>query len=263
MRLHPLSTGGQRLRIINHVFKQFTMRKKLVISISCLLIVAIVTAQSSTGNTSFTLSLDSFSAKISRQTSPQIIDARSAEEFALNHINGAVNLNVQTPGYEKLLQGFDQRQPVFVYSIATGRSGQLAKELRSKGFAEVYDLKGGIANWIGGGKPYYTSVKNSVTLEEFRIILANNKLVLADIGSRYCGACKKVKPVLDSLHQEYGAELKIVEIDLEASPQLIAELETVDAFPYLVLYRGGQTTFRRSGLVDLKRNIDEAIAKAR
>jgi len=127
----------------------------------------------------------------------------------------------------------------------------------------VYDLQGGIANWVGGGKPYYISAQKNVTLQEFKTILANNQLVLVDIGSRYCGACKKVKPVLDSLRRENGDALKIVKIDLEESPQLITELKTVDAFPYLILYKQGEVVLKRSGLSALKNDIDTAIAKAK
>ena len=209
------------------------------------------------------LGLDSFAAKIDRQIKPQIIDARSADEFALNHIKGAINFNLQTEGYETMVLSLLNNEPVFIYSIGTGRSGQLAKDLRDKGFKEVFELKGGIANWIGGGKPYYTSAKKSVTLQDYKTILANNPLVLVDIGSRYCGACKKVKPILDSLRSENRNTIKIIEIDLEESPQLISELKTVDAFPYLILYKKAEVVLKRSGLSDLKNTLDLAIAKAK
>ena len=35
------------------------------------------------------LSLDSFYSKIKSQKNPQIVDARTSEEFALNHIEGS------------------------------------------------------------------------------------------------------------------------------------------------------------------------------
>ncbi|MEI9942800.1 MAG: thioredoxin family protein [Chitinophagaceae bacterium] len=128
-----------------------------------------------------------------------------------------------------------------------------------KVFLEVYDLKGGIANWIGNGKPYYTSAKKGLSLAEYRSIIASNETVLVDIGSRYCGSCKKVKPVLDTLRKENGTGLKIIEIDLEESPQLITELKMVNAFPYLIVYRQGKIVFQKSGIANLKNNIDVAL----
>ncbi len=208
----------------------------------------------------FTLPLDAFYAKIKSQKNPQIIDARSPEEFALNHIEGALNFNLQTENYAKYVAALDQSKPVFIYSIGAGRSGELAKELLKNGFVEVHDLEGGIAAWIGGGKPFYTNLKSKLTLAEYKTILADNNTVLVDIGSRYCGACKKVKPVLETIRTQYGTNLKIIEIDLEESPQVIADLKTVKAFPTLILYQKGKIVFKKDGLGDLQKDVDLALA---
>lgn len=208
-----------------------------------------------------TLSLDSFYAKIKSQKNPQIIDARSPEEFVQNHIDGALNFNQQTVNYAKYLAALDKSQPVFVYSIGAGRSVSLANELLKNGFSEAYSLEGGIAAWIGGGKPFYTNLKSKLSLEEYQKIIANNTTVLVDIGSRYCGPCKKVKPVLEAIRTQYGNDIKIVEIDLEESPQVIADLKTVKVFPTLILYQKGKITFKKDGLTDLKKNVDLALAQ--
>jgi rhodanese-related sulfurtransferase len=206
-------------------------------------------------------SLEEFSTKLSQQEKPQIIDARSPEEFALNHLPGAVNFNLQTTNYAALVKNLEVTKPVFVYSIQNGRSSALAKDLRSRGFKDVYDLEKGIGNWVGGGKPLYTTAKKGLSLAEYNQILASNKLVLVDIGSRYCGSCRRVKPILETLRQEQGEALKIVELGLEEDPELIAALKTVTAFPYLILYQQGEIVWQRSGVTDLKSDIDTALAK--
>ncbi|MBF4472383.1 thioredoxin domain-containing protein [Flavobacterium sp. HJJ] len=208
----------------------------------------------------FTLQIDAFYAKIKEQKKPQLIDARSTEEFAINHIDGAVNFNLQTENYAKYAAQLDKTKPVFIYSIGAGRSGQLAKELLKNGFLEVHDLEGGIAAWIGSGKPFYTNSKSKLTLTEYKKIIAENKAVLVDIGSRYCGACKKVKPVLEAIRAENGTNLKIVEIDLEDNPKVIADLKTVKIFPTLILYQNGKIVFKKDGLGDLKKDVDAALA---
>jgi rhodanese-related sulfurtransferase len=208
----------------------------------------------------FTLKVDSFSAKIKEQKSPQLIDARGPEEFALNHINGALNFNLQTENYAKYVAQLDKSKPVFIYSIGAGRSGQLAKELLKNGFSEVHDLEGGIAAWIGSGKPFYTNLKSKLTLAEYQKIITDNNTVLVDIGSKYCGACKKVKPILETIRAEYGANLKIIEIELEESPQVIADLKTVKVFPTLILYQNGKIVFKKDGAADLEKDVDLALA---
>ena len=208
----------------------------------------------------FTLQLDSFYAKIKEQPKPQIIDARSTEEFAINHINGAFNFNLETAYYEKYVAQLDKSKPVFIYSIGVGRSGQLANELLKNGFSDVHDLEGGIAAWIGGGKPFYSNSKSKLSLAEYNKVVTDNNTVLVDIGSRYCGACKKVKPVLETIKAQYGENVKIVEIDLEDNPQVIADLKTVKVFPTLILYQNGKIVFKKDGLADLKNDVDVALA---
>lgn len=206
------------------------------------------------------LSLDSFYSKIKSQKNPQIVDARTPEEFALNHIEGAVNFNLQSENYEQYTAKLDKSKPVFIYSIGAGRSVALEKELLKNGFSEAYSLEGGIANWIGNGKPFYSNLKSKLSLAEFNKIIADNKTVLVDIGSKYCGPCKKVKPVLETIRSEYGTNLKIVEIELEDSPQVIADLKTVKVFPTLILYQNGKIVFKKEGINDLKNEVDVALA---
>lgn len=205
--------------------------------------------------------LDAFYSKIKTQKSPQIIDARSPDEFALNHIEGALNFNTKSEDFEKQVADLDPKKPVFIYSIAAYRSGLLSTELSKRGFSEIYILEGGIANWIGGGKPFYSNLKSKLSLAEFNRIIAENKTVLVDIGSKYCATCKTVKPILESLRTQYGEKLKIIEIELEESPQVIADLKNVKVFPTLIFYQNGKIIFKKDGLGDLKNDVDVALAK--
>lgn len=214
----------------------------------------------SQNKSSNTVTLDVFYSKIKSEKNPQIIDARGPEEFVLNHINGAVNFNLESKDYDQQIAKLDKTKPVFTYSIGAGRSVWLANDLLKKGFKEAYSLEGGIANWIGNGKPFYANSKSKLTLAEYKKIIAENKDVLVDIGSKYCAPCKKVKPILETIKAQYGEHLKIVEIELEDSPQVIADLKTVKVFPTLILYKDGKIVFKKEGLTDLKNDVDVALA---
>lgn len=215
-------------------------------------------AQNKSSNT---ISLDLYYSKIQNEKNPQIIDARGPEEFALNHINGAVNFNLESKYYAQQIAKLDKTRPVFTYSIGAGRSVWLADDLLKKGFKEAYSLEGGIANWIGNGKPFYVNSKSKLTLDQYNKIIADNNTVLVDIGSKYCAPCKKVKPVLETIKAEYGEKVKIVEIELEESPQVIADLKTVKVFPTLILYQNGQIIFKKEGFSDLKKDVDVILAQ--
>lgn len=228
------------------------------ISALTLFVTIIGFAQNKSSNT---ISLDLYYSKIQNEKNPQIIDARGPEEFALNHINGAVNFNLESKDYAKQIAKLDKTRPVFTYSIGAGRSVWLANDLLKKGFKEAYSLEGGIANWIGNGKPFYANSKSKLTLAEYNTIISENKDVLVDIGSIYCGACKKVKPVLETIKTQYGTNLKVIEIDLEDNPQFIADLKIIKVFPTLILYKNGKMVFKKEGTADLKKEVDVALAQ--
>lgn len=233
------------------------MKNKINITALILLFTIVGVSQNKSSNT---VSLDVFYSKIQNEKKPQIIDARGPEEFALNHIKGAVNFNLESKDYAQQVAKLDKTKPVFTYSIGAGRSVWLADELLKNGFKEAYSLEGGIANWIGSGKPFYSNSKSKLTLAEYNKIIAENKDVLVDIGSIYCGACKKVKPVLETIKAQYGPNLKIVEIDLEDNTQVIADLKTIKVFPTLILYQNGKIVFKKEGFENLKKEVDVALA---
>ncbi|MFB9076520.1 rhodanese-like domain-containing protein [Flavobacterium procerum] len=234
--------------------------KKSKLKFSLTAIVFLITIAVFPQGQSANLLLDAFYTKVKNQKQPQIIDARSPEEFALNHIEGALNFNLKSEDYEKYVANLNPSKPVFIYSIAAYRSGLLASDLGKRGFTEVYILEGGIASWIGGGKPFYSNLKSKLSLAEYKKILSENQYVLVDIGSKYCATCKTVKPILESLRTQYGEKLKIIEIELEESPQVIADLKNIKVFPTLILYQNSNIIFKKDGLGDLKNDVDLALA---
>ncbi|QTE39780.1 thioredoxin domain-containing protein [Mucilaginibacter gossypii] len=194
------------------------------------------------------LSLEAFAAKLKQAKEPQILDARSAEEFVQNHIKGAVNIDAKAADYQQKLEGLDKEKPTFVYSIANGRSTVLSRELRTKGFKDVEELPGGLANWIGSGYPIISTTKKSVSLSkaQFDELAASSSLVLVDFGSKYCGACKKLVPVLDSLKANSAFTPKVISIEVYDNTNLAKELK-VNVLPTLVLYKNGKEVWKKQG----------------
>jgi thioredoxin len=196
------------------------------------------------------LTLVDFVKKINAAADPQILDARSPEEFGLNHLKGAINIDLKdSVGYEKEFAKLNKANPVFVYSINNGRSSVVAGKLKNKGFKEVYELPGGLANWVGSGNPIETLSKKgvSVSLESFHQIIKSGDLVLVDFGSKYCGSCRKVQPILDSLERNYTNSVKIVRIEMYDNPELVKDLK-VQSLPTLILYKNGNEAWGKTGI---------------
>lgn len=195
-----------------------------------------------------TVTLEQFAGKLKASPNAQILDARSNEEFLLNHIKGAVSADAKAPGYQQLINGLSKNKPTFVYSIANGRSTVLSAQLREQGFKEVYELPGGLSNWVGSGYPIFSANKKGVSLTkaQYAGLTGSAPLVLIDFGSKYCGACKKLVPVLDSLKAKTGFTPKIISIEDYDNAALAHELK-INVLPTLVLYQNNKEIWRKSG----------------
>jgi rhodanese-related sulfurtransferase len=221
------------------------MKKSKVLVLAAFLVTAGVNAQTAEGQ--LPVSLSEFVIK-AKSPDAQIIDARTPEEFAQNHLKGAINVNAAASGYQKDLDKLSKDKPTLIYSIANGRSVSIAKELRTKGFKEVVVLPGGISNWIGSGYAFINNTKKGVALntEQFNTLTASSDLVLVDFGSKFCGACKRLIPVLDSLENQKSFGAKIVKLEAYDNTELLKSLK-VNQLPTLVLYKNGKEVWKKPG----------------
>ncbi|WP_103071980.1 rhodanese-like domain-containing protein [Aquimarina sediminis] len=81
-----------------------------------------------------------------------LIDVRTPEEFAEEHIKGATNIDFRAENFEELINKVDKTKPIAVYCRSGGRSGKCSSYMKKAGFTKVYDLGGGIIEWKFKGK---------------------------------------------------------------------------------------------------------------
>jgi len=217
--------------------------KKLNIILAVALVVMSIRAIGQQSQTK--LSVDAIEAKINQLKQPQIIDARSAAEFEQIHLKNAFVLSQDSAKAATQINSLDRQKPVFVYAIGNARSAILAKRLRTLGFNEVYELPGGIANWVGSGKPVEKLAKKELDLSAFHDLIGKEKLVLIDFGSKYCPGCIKMAPVADSAATETG--VKIVRIEVFDNTKLAHQLQ-INAIPNIALYKDGALIWQKDGI---------------
>lgn len=82
-----------------------------------------------------------------------ILDVRTPAEFAQGHLPGAVNLDLNNPGFGDALAALDKSETYFVYCQTSNRSGTATQLMADAGFEDVYDLQGGIVAWAQQGLP--------------------------------------------------------------------------------------------------------------
>jgi len=92
-------------------------------------------------------------AKLLMDSTPSliIVDVRTAAEFSLGHIENAVNLCVCNE--EHLLLNLQPEDEILVYCLSGTRSLKAKMILNEHGYGQVYNLLGGISEWVEQGYP--------------------------------------------------------------------------------------------------------------
>jgi len=101
------------------------------------------------------------------QAGAQLIDVRTADEYAGGHIPGAVNIPIDV--LPNSLGSIDKAKPVAVYCATGARSLNAKQFLAAQGYPNVANLQRGIAAWDGqvvagsepGGNGQSTSGQNA------------------------------------------------------------------------------------------------------
>ena len=85
--------------------------------------------------------------------------------------------------------------------------------------------------------------------------------VLVDFWAAWCGPCKMIAPILEEMATEYGDQLKICKMDVDASRETPMKYN-VRGIPTLIIFKGGDVDSMKVGAVSrnqLKEFIDAAV----
>lgn len=225
--------------------KKFTFT---VLPILMLMLLACGAKTSESGDDGGLLNAKTFQAKMSSTQNAIILDVRTPQEFAANHIKDAVNINVSSSDFGDKIALLDKSSPLFVYCKAGGRSRTAANVLRSQGFS-VYELEGGILKWQSAGLPVEISAKISksgYTLETYTKAVANHPLTLVDFYAPWCGPCKMMAPHIEELKKKYGDKIAVIKVDTDKSIE-VARHFRISAIPLVKLYENGKEVYDKMG----------------
>jgi len=82
-----------------------------------------------------------------------VIDVRTPEEFAISHIQGAVNYNVKGADFATQIAALDPAGIYAVYCQSGNRSQPAVAQMNSAGLENIYELDSGISGWESAGFP--------------------------------------------------------------------------------------------------------------
>jgi thioredoxin len=183
-----------------------------------------------------------------------LLDVRTQTEFSNGHIANSGQLNYYSLDFRKRLLLLSKNEPIYLYCNTGYRSQKAADILAENGYQHVYNLEHGIMDWElkdlpvvvdPDARPY---TDNKMDFSEYEKLIQSKEPVFIDFYAPWCGPCRKMMPMMDSLKVEYQNRINIVKVNVDASKSLVKELKLISV-PYLALFRNGKLLFSSSGAV--------------
>ena len=189
-----------------------------------------------------------FAEKIKTTPQTAIIDVRSPEEFAGQHIDNAINIDWNGDNFDGKIGKYDKSKPIFVYCMSGGRSKQAAEKLAELGYTKIYELQGGIMKWNAAGLSVPSDKIIGMCSQEYNELLNTDKIVLIDFYAEWCAPCKKMTPYLLKMQKEMADKVTIVRLNADENKTLISQLK-IDVLPTLFIYKDNKILWKHSGFI--------------
>ena len=82
---------------------------------------------------------------------------------------------------------------------------------------------------------------------ELAEILRTNEVVLVDFFADWCGPCRRLKPTIHQIADEYAGRVAVLGVDVERAQDL-AQKYGVSTIPDVRIFRGGEVAQRLQGV---------------
>ena len=201
-------------------------------------------ARSSNGGT---ISPQEFQTKITNGE-VTLLDVRTPDEYATNHIKGADNVNVRDASFGDKITLLDKSKSVLVYCKSGNRSSTAKTAIQTLGYT-VYELEGGVLNWRSKGLPLEVDLykpTTEFTMASYNEVIAANKVVLVDFYATWCGPCKMMAPHIEAMKKKHGDKLTILKVDTDKSVE-VSNYFKINAIPLVKIYKGGKEVYDKTG----------------
>jgi thioredoxin 2 len=74
---------------------------------------------------------------------------------------------------------------------------------------------------------------------DFDEAIETNRLVMVDLWAAWCGPCRMIAPILETLSRDFAGSLKVVKVDVDGSP-MVSQRFRATSIPMLVFLRRGE-----------------------
>ena len=73
----------------------------------------------------------------------------------------------------------------------------------------------------------------------YELISSSVKPVVVQVWAEWCGPCQYFKPIIDSIAEEYGDDLEVARLNIDAEMDIARELNVMD-IPTVVVFNNGR-----------------------
>jgi len=88
-----------------------------------------------------------------------------------------------------------------------------------------------------------------VTADTFeQEVLKSDLPVVIDLWAPWCGPCKALTPILESVATDYEGKVKVVKLNIDDSPAIAAQYQVM-SIPTLLFFKDGKVESQIIGLV--------------
>jgi|TARA_B100000929_G_scaffold280241_1_gene258065 rhodanese-related sulfurtransferase len=77
-----------------------------------------------------------------------LVDVRTHDEYNSGYIENSLNIDYLSNDFSENVEKLDKNTPIVLYCRSGRRSSLSANKLSKLGFKEIYNLEGGILDWI-------------------------------------------------------------------------------------------------------------------
>jgi thioredoxin 1 len=79
-------------------------------------------------------------------------------------------------------------------------------------------------------------------------VMKSEQPVLLDFWAEWCGPCKMIAPILDTIAADYKDKLRVVKLNIDENPKTPPKYN-IRGIPTLLLFRGGTVAAQQVGAV--------------
>lgn len=134
------------------------MRRLLALTAALIGAAALLTGCSSSSSSSaVTTEPPAEFASAVAQPGTVVVDVRTPGEYAAGHVDGAVNIDVESADFDTQIAALPKDSTYAVYCHSGRRSALASDQMAAAGFTSVVNLQGGMADLQAAGVPIVAS----------------------------------------------------------------------------------------------------------